>query len=84
MNRKHAQPVIQVFTELPLLHELFQIPACSGNQPDIRLDLLIAADPRKRTLLNKTQQFELYPLAQAADLVKKQRPPVCGFRTAAL
>ena len=44
-NRENIQPVIQVFAELLLPHQLFEVATGGGKETDIRPQFLIAPDP---------------------------------------
>ena len=72
-QRQHVQPVEQVFAERAVLHEVEQLAVGRGNDADVDLDRLAAADRLDGAFLQRAQQLYLRRQRQLADLVEKQR-----------
>ena len=83
VNREHVQAVVEVFAELSLLHELFQIPAGRRDEADVDFDLFVASDAREGAFLNEAQEFDLNRLAEVTDFIKEECSAVCGFGASA-
>src|SRR5207248_6201911 len=61
------------------LHDALPI-FCRGDDTDIDLCRCRAADTADFMILHDPQELDLHSLSQLADLVKKQRAPVRGFK----
>ena len=72
-QRQHVQPVEQVFAERAVLHEVEQLAVGRGNDADVDLHRLAAADRLDGAFLQRAQQLYLRRQRQLADLVEKQR-----------
>ena len=67
------QPVEQVLAERAALHEVEQLAVGRGNDADVDLHRLAAADRLDGAFLQRAQQLYLRRQRQLADLVEKQR-----------
>ena len=72
-DRDHVEPVVQVLAEPPFLDRLLEIDVGGGDESEIRLDRMRAADALDLFLLDRAQQLGLQLVAQIADLVEEQR-----------
>ncbi len=52
LERKDIEPVEEIHPEQALLHPLLQIVMSGGDQPNVHLDTVTAADAFKLLLLN--------------------------------
>ena len=80
MNRNNHQPVIQILTKSAFIRFLEQVAMGSGDQPDVYLESLGAANPHNLFLLNHPQQLDLQHQRHITNLIKKQCPVVCQFK----
>ena len=72
-QRQHVQPVEQVLAERAALHEVEQFAVGRGNNADVDLHRLAAADRLDGALLQRAQKLYLRGQRQFADFVEKQR-----------
>ena len=72
-DRNHVEPVVEVLAERSFLHRLLQVDVGRGNQPEVGLDRVRAADALDLALLDGAQQLRLQLVPQVADLVEEQR-----------
>ena len=56
---KHVQPVVQIASELTVLHQRGQIPVRGRDQPDIHVHGACAAEPFEFLFLKDTEQLGL-------------------------
>ena len=59
MDRKYAEPVIEIGAKLPLEHCLFQIPIGGSQDPDIDLERRVIANALQVAILQDSEQFGL-------------------------
>ena len=78
-----VEPVVEVFAELAFLGQPEQIAVGGGDDADVDLDGLRAADPLEPALLEHAQQLGLHGQGDLADLVEEDRAAV-GHLEAAL
>lgn len=71
-DREDIQSVEQVSSKDPLITELLEVMVGGGNDPDIRLDLLLSSHPLKGALLKNLQEFGLAGQADGPYLIKKE------------
>ena len=71
--RQHVEAVIEILAQLAGGDRLAQPHIGRGDDADIDLDRLPAADPQDLALLQKAQQQALQIDRHIADLVEKQR-----------
>ena len=71
LDRDDVQPVEQVLAELAFLHHLAQVDVGRGDDPDVDLDRLHAAEAREVALLDHAQQLRLRLERDVADLVEE-------------
>ena len=81
-DRKDVQTVEKVFAEQFFRHEVFQVAAGRGEETDIGMQFLVAADAGKGPFLQEAEQFHLSLHGEVADLVEEQGAAVSGFRAA--
>src|SRR5687768_16097205 len=74
VKRNDVEPVQQVLTEVSLPDLARQVLVRRGQDPNVHLDRLAAADPRHDTLLKSPQHLGLRGEAHVSDLVQKQGP----------
>src|SRR5260370_495535 len=58
-DRKYVQAIVQVATELAILHHFFEIAIGGRYQSHIDLFCLVAAQPLKLTFLQSAQELRL-------------------------
>src|SRR5260221_8831905 len=58
---------------------LFEIAISGRNQPDIDLDLLVAAQAEVADAIKHAQQLHLHSCVEFADFVEKERAAVSEF-----
>ncbi len=75
-DREDAQAVVQVAAEFSGVHHLRQVPVGRGDDPHVRPDRLVPADPLKPTILQHPEHLRLGQRRHVADLVEEQRPAV--------
>ena len=75
-NRKHRKPVVEVFAEELLHHELLKVAARRRDEADVAPDLSVGPDAAERALLKDPEQLHLHRYRQIADLVQKERSAV--------
>src|SRR6185437_13150406 len=75
-QRQHMQAVEQVFAEMPALDAIEQPAIGCGDDADIDLHGLAAADRLDGAFLQRAQQFYLCVQWQFRDLVEEQRAAV--------
>ena len=81
-NRKHIETVEQVLPKLPVSNILLQIAVGGGNDPDIDVQGVNAAQSFKFTILQDPQQLRLQFEGQFADFVQKKSALVGQFDAA--
>src|SRR6266545_73080 len=74
-ERKHVQPVVEVFAQLLLLDRIVRITVRRGDEPDVDLQLLRTADTAQRAVLEDAQQLDLELRSHLGDLVQEERAP---------
>ena len=70
-NRKHVQPVIQVFAKLAFAGALGEIAVGGGDDAHIHLHRPLATDGIDLAFLQRAQQLHLRGQRQFADLVEE-------------
>ena len=73
-HRDDVDAVEQVLAERALGHHLRQVPVGRGDDADVGLDLVGAAEPAEPALLQHAQQLHLHERAHLADLVEEDVP----------
>ena len=73
LDRDDVDPVVEILAESSFLHRLLEVDVGGGDQAELGLDRLGAADPLDLALLNGAQQLGLEVEPQIADLVEEQR-----------
>ncbi len=76
MERDDVQPVEEVLPESPGSDLLQKIPVRRGDEADVDLDHLLAADAGDLPLLEDAKKLHLHPERHLAHLVEKEAPPV--------
>ena len=72
-NRHHLQAVEEVLAKAAATHQLLEITVRRGDDPDVDLDPLLAADALDLVLLQHAQELRLHRRADVADLVEEDR-----------
>ena len=72
-DRDDVDPVVEVLAEPPFLDRLLEVDVGRGDQAEVGLDRLGAADALDLPFLDRAQQLGLQVEAQVADLVEEQR-----------
>src|SRR4030065_1571977 len=75
-HRKYVQPVIQIFPESTLFDLLFQRSVCSGNNTNVNINRLPAANGIYLSLLQDPQQLRRKRKAHLSNLIEKYRAGV--------
>src|SRR3989338_5629396 len=70
------KPMIEIFTEAPLLEGLFKVTIGSGDNPHVHAERLSAADPLELPLLEEPEELGLDLWRDVSDLVEEDGPPV--------
>ena len=73
LDRDDVEPVVEVLAEPAFLHRLLEVDVGGGDQAELGLDRLGAADALDLAFLNRAQQLGLQVEPQVADLVEEQR-----------
>ena len=81
MDREDVQPIVEIVTKLAIGDHLFQIAVGGGDQANVGLDQLIAAQTFKLLLLQNAQQLRLKFQRHVANFVEEQRTFVRQFET---
>ena len=84
LDREHRQPEEQVLAELPLGHPLLEVAVGRGDDADVDVQRLGAADPLETPLLERAQDLRLQRQRQLADLVEEQRAAMRQLEPAGL
>ena len=71
LDRDHVEAVEEILAELPFLHHLPQVDVGRGDDADVDLDRLHAAEPHEVALLDHAQQLGLRLERDVADLVEE-------------
>ena len=71
LDRDDVQPVEQILAEPPVLHHLPQVDVGRGDDADVDLDRLHAAEAHELALLDHAQQLGLRLERDVADLVEE-------------
>ena len=79
-----VQPVEEVFAEAAFAHSLLQVDVGRGDDADVDLDLLHAAEMHEAAVLQDAQDLRLHVHAHGADLVEEERAAVGDFEEAFL
>ncbi len=77
-----AETVVQILPEPAPLHFLEQIPIRRADDPDVHLDVLVAADPLEFLLFDDPKQLGLEGGRRLGDLVEQQGAPGGHFKSA--
>src|SRR5258708_6662134 len=77
-----VQAVKQILAEFALLHHFLQVAIGGGDQPNIDIDSLVAAEALKSFFLQHAQQLRLQAQTEVADFVEKKRSMIGGFHAA--
>ena len=81
-NGYDIQTIIKVLPEPVFPDRLLNVAVRRGNDPDVRLNRLVSADPFELVLLQHPQQFYLHRGGQFADFIQEQRSLVGCFEPA--
>src|SRR6185312_16751986 len=71
-----VEPEVEVLAEIALARLLLEVAVGGGDEADIDLDRLAAADPVDLALLDGAQQLRLEAGVHLAHLVEQQRPAI--------
>ena len=75
-DREDGQAIPQVLAEPPVADHLRQVAVGRGHDPDVDVQLPLAADPLERAVLEDPQQPHLGGRGQLAALVEEERAAV--------
>ena len=84
LDGNHVEPVEEVLAELPLGDRPRQVAVGGGDDPDVRGNLLGAADAPELALLQHAEELDLHGRGHLADLVEKDGPAFGDFHEALL
>ena len=73
LHGNHMKAVEEVLPELPFFHHLAQLDVGRGDDPDVDLDRLDAAEPHELALLNDAQELGLRLERDVPNLVEENR-----------
>jgi hypothetical protein len=68
---ENVQSVIEIFPEFSFSYELFQIPVCRGDNPDVHLYACITAEALENPFLQDAQQLCLNSRREVADFIEE-------------
>src|SRR5258707_10910762 len=72
-NRQHAEPKVQILAEVPARRVLGEVAVRRGDDADVHLDRLRAADALELLLLEDTKQLRLEVQPHLAHFIEEQR-----------
>jgi hypothetical protein len=75
-HRDDGESEVEVFAELACAHLALEVAARRGDDADIGLQRLVAADATELARLEDPQEHRLDVQRQLADLVEEDGPPV--------
>src|SRR6266566_2533632 len=75
VNRKDAEPVVEILAELAARHGVGEVPVGRDDEAKVGLERRGAADALELALLEDTEKLGLDGGRKFADLVEKQRAP---------
>src|SRR5437899_1614963 len=84
VNRKHAEPVIEILTELATRHCVREVSVGGDYEAKVGLERRGATDALELALLEDTEKFGLDGRRELADLVEKERAPGSELEAARL
>src|SRR5260370_6274923 len=73
-NGEDVEPVQQVLAEQPFIDHSFKIAIGGGDDSNVRMQNLFAAQSHELFLLQESKQLGLHGRRHIADLVQKLRP----------
>ena len=79
MDGERAQPVVQVFTEAPVVNHPVQVAVRGRHHADVGVPRLGAADAPVGAGFQQAQQLDLHRQRNVAHLVQKQRAAAGGL-----
>ena len=79
IQRNDVDAVVEVFAELPLANEVFEVLVRRCDDTHIHLDGLYATDSGELSFLQDAQQLGLRHGAEVADLVEEERAGIGEF-----
>ena len=84
LNRKDAEPMVEILAELPGFDGFFEVTIRRGN--DVKVDLAVArsADGADRATLDGIEELGLQRELHMSDFVEEDGPPVGGLEEAPL
>src|SRR5262249_42164994 len=71
LNRKHAQPVVQIFAELAAVNQHAKVAVCGGNDSKIELAAYNVSESPNLTVLKGSQQLGLKSSRRVRNLVEE-------------
>ena len=81
LNRKHAEPIVQVLPEAPVCAiSVRQIAIGGGDDAHVDAARPLLADTLELPFLNRAQQFALELERNFADFVEEQRAAISGLK----
>src|SRR5690606_35146822 len=83
-DRDDREAVIDIFPQPPLLQRLLHVLVRGRDDPDVDRDLLLAAEPPERPLLERPQQLDLDVRLHLRDLIQEERAAVRELEAARL
>src|SRR5215467_5060811 len=76
MNRKDAQPIVQILPETARRHFFGQVAIRCGNNPNVDLVRTLVADALETPLLNGAQELALQLKRNFTNFVEEERTAV--------
>ena len=80
IHEHHIQPVKEIVSECALFDLCFEVLVRSTDDPDIRMDILVAAETLKFPLLEKSQELDLHGRGEFSHFVEEKGPSVRFFK----
>src|SRR6266536_4297806 len=80
MDGDHIQTVVQILAKIPFAHRFTQVVVRGGNDANVYLEPVFAADPSDLVLLEHAQETRLHVCADATDFVKKASAALSFFK----
>ena len=84
LDRHDVQPEEEILAELTVRHRALEVAVGGGDDPDVDVHVVLAAEPRELTVLEHLQQLGLQRRAHLADFVQEQRAVIGELELARL
>jgi len=79
-----TDPIIKILAKPPFCHLGLKILVRGGNKPHVHTDFPRSSETKEHPRFDDAKQLSLERKTHVADLVEKQRSPICDFQQAEL